>query len=109
MEDIGVHSCICEQAMQEHDLILPEQSLVLDEGLRENKVSHLPSRTSNETARREPRRYVGQPADPMATGATNLVALNNTAAISSATLSDEEAVHDINSPPWIVPPPLRPA
>jgi hypothetical protein len=49
------------------------------------------------------------PADLMVTGATNLAALNNAAAISFATLCNEESVHSINSPPWLVPPPLRPA
>jgi hypothetical protein len=45
----------------------------------------------------------------VATGTTNLAALKDVATISSATLCDEEVVHDINSPPWLVQPLLHPA
>jgi hypothetical protein len=47
--------------------------------------------------------------DLVATGTTNLAALKDVATISSATLCDEEVVHGINSPPWLVQPLLRPA
>jgi hypothetical protein len=47
--------------------------------------------------------------DLAATGATNLAALKDTAAISSATLCDEDAACEISSPPWLVPLLLCPA
>jgi hypothetical protein len=82
-----------------------------------NNMSHLPSRMSNETAKREPRRCVGllwrrrDWAEPglAATGATNLAALKDEAAISAATICDEEAACDISSPLWLAPLPLCPA
>jgi hypothetical protein len=88
------------------------------QGLGENKMSHLLSKTLNESAGREPRPLcrsaveegLGRrsPPDLTAISATNLAALKDAAAISYASLCGE-AVHGMSSPSWPVSPLLRPA